>query len=79
MDDACALMQQVSDPSIMLSITLSECYASCDTDPSMVEMFARILYHITLRCFRFDAGGKYCIDSMEHSIFVNALHRFLRE
>ena len=79
MDDACDLMRKVTDPSTMLSVTLSECYASCDTDPSMVEMFARILYHITLRCFRYDEGGKYCIDTMEHSTFMNELYRFLRE
>ena len=77
MHDACEMMRTVKNPAIALSVSLSDCYSSCNTDPSVVEMLARILYHVTLRCFRFDSNGKYCVDQIEHAEFLQALYAFL--
>ena len=58
-DDFMEFMLTSEDPYTALSINVSECYGSLDTDPTFVEMLARVLYHVMMNSFRIAADGKF--------------------
>ena len=72
-------MQTVKDPYTVLSVNLSECYGSLDTDPTFVEMLARVLYHVTMNSFRIAPDGKFCCDVNDYENFMSTIRSFTSE
>ena len=72
-------MQNAEEPYTMLSISLSECFGSLDTDPSFVEMLARKLYYVMMNSFRITADGKFCCDVNDFETFLKAIRTFTSE
>ena len=69
-------MQTAKDPYTCLSINLSECYTALDSDPTFVEMLARVLYHTTLNCFYITGDGKYHQDMADYTMLMDAIWSF---
>ena len=69
-------MQTVKEPYTCLSVNLSECYSSLDSDPTFVEMLARVLYHVTINCYYISADGKYHQDVADYELFMDAIWSF---
>ena len=72
-------MKTVSKPQLALTIALSDCYGSADSDPTLVEMLGRVLYHVTLNCFYISVGGKFHRDTAEYDDFLDHLIAFSRK
>ena len=78
-EDFTNFLQAVRDPEAVLSLTLSECCDSTGSDPSLVEMMARVLYHITLNCFYLTQDGKFHQDTADYDMFLDVLKTFARK
>ena len=77
--DFTQFLQAIENPQAALSVTLSECYGFTESDPNLVEMIARVLYHITLNCFYVAPDGKFHQDTADYEMFVDALTTFSRK
>ena len=78
-EDFTEFLLNVRNPRLAVSVTLSDCYGSGDSDPSFVEMLGRVLYHVTMNCYYVTADGKFHRDTSEYDMFFNALVQFSRK
>ena len=78
-EDFSEFLRSVKKPALALSVTLSDCYGSTDSDPTFVEMLARVLYHVTINCFYIGADGKFHQDLADYDMFRESLSRFASE
>ena len=70
------LLEAVTKPSALLSLSMSDMIEGAENDPTIVEMMGRLLYHSLLNIYHVTFYGRYSSDTTSFDLLHARIRQF---